>query len=588
MRFPDDPSIADVTKAPYNARGDGRTDCTGAIQKALNESVGGIVYLPDGTYVISNTLRWPGRQMNTTLWGQSTDGAVLKLKDRCPGFTDPGNPKAMVWTGRKPAQRFKNYVRGLTFDTGKGNPGAIGAQFMANNTGAFREVTIRSGDGAGAIGLDLGYSDEQGPCLIKNVTVIGFEIGIETRHVVDSVTMEHITLKGQRQVGLRNKGQVVSCRGLVSENSVSAVENAGAALLVLIDSKLSGKGTAAIVNEKPAALLARNVEVSGYEAAVRNASGHGKGAAAGTVEEFDSHEVLALFDGPRRSLGLPIKETPKVEWGDPADWVSIARFGAAESRGRKAVDCTAAVQKAIDSGARTVYVPKGTYEVGKTVHIRGEVQRIVGLGQSARFRGRGVFRLEEGDAAAVVLEGLGGVAGGIEQASKRTLIVRNLHVNSMGQQAISRGVFNSDTGDIFLEDIGGPRLSFRDGVHVWGRQINTEWKHKVRITNDGATLWILGHKLERGGTAVETVGGGRTEILGGFMYTITPPVGPLFISRDSEISVSMRESKFSPKFAPFKVLVRETRGGGTRELKHGQAPEATGGSLIPLFVGRAD
>ncbi len=585
MRFPDDPSVADVTKPPYNARGEGGADCTAAIQKALDENVGGIVYLPNGTYVISNTLRWPARQMNTTLWGQSTDGAVLRLRDNCPGYTDPARPKAMVWTGRKPAQRFKNYIRNLTFDAGRGNAGAIAAQFMANNTGAFREVTIRSGDGAGAIGLDLGYTDEQGPCLIKNVTVIGFDVGIDMNFVVDSVVLEHVTLKGQRKVGLRNAGQCVSFRGLVSENEVPAVENSGPALLVLLDSRLTGKGAAAIINEKPAAVFARNVKVAGYDRAVENTSGRGKGTAAGMVEEYVSHDVLGLFDGPRRSLNLPVKETPEVEWDDPGGWASIVRFGASAGKGRKNADCTEAVQKAIDSGARTVYVPEGSYEVGKTVHIRGAVHRIIGLGQGARFTGRGVFRLEGGQAPVVVIEGLGGVAGGIEQASKRTLVVRNLHVNAMGQQATCQGVTNADTGDIFLEDIGGPRMIFRKGVNVWGRQINAEWQHKVRITNDGAALWILGYKLERGGSAVETIGGGRTEILGGFMYTITPPVGPLFISRDSSISVSMRESKFSSKFEPFQVLVRETRGGETKELKHGEAPTATGGSLIPLFVG---
>ncbi len=101
------------------------------------------------------------------LQGQTRQGVRIRLPDRAAGFGDAATPKAVIWTGKKPAQRFRNSIRNLTVDTGKGNPGAIGIQFVANNQGSMRDVTIVSGDGAGVIGLDLGYTDEQGPCLIQ-------------------------------------------------------------------------------------------------------------------------------------------------------------------------------------------------------------------------------------------------------------------------------------------------------------------------------------------------------------------------------------------------------------------------------------
>jgi hypothetical protein len=644
--FPDDVGLADV-KAKYGAKGDGATDDTAAIQKALDENIGGIAFLPNGTYLISDTLKYPGRQSNSTIWGQSTDGAVLKLKDNCPGFTDPRRPKAMIWTGTKPAQRFKNYVRNLTFDTGRGNPGAIGAQFIANNTGAFREVTLRCGDARGPIGLDLGYTDEQGPCLIKNVKVIGFDVGISCRHAVDSITFENITMEGQRVAGLQNDGQCVSIRGVVSSNSVPAIVNNG--VMALLDSKLTGKGEAAIVNSKGGHLFARNIQTAGYAGAIANQAGTGKGAGAGKVEESVSHPILSVFPSPQHSLNLEIKETPDVEWGDPAAWVSVAKFGAVPSAGRpgggggpapggarpagtrpgggsgnkgagrggptpaptvlKAPrpdaggdtgqppaqpdasraspgDATEAVQQAIDSGARTLYFPKGQYTIDGTVHIRGKVQRIIGLGQEATLRGSGHFQLDD-DAAGppvVVIENLQGLAKGFLQNSKRTIVLRNMAVQALGGLNTTDGFVSQSSGDVFLEDVVSSILRFSGGGRIWARQLNTE-RQGTHILNDGCTLWILGLKTERGGTLVHTRSG-QTEICGGFGYTTTLEEGaPEFIVENASVSITFGETNFSPNHGSFDPVVREIRGGQTRDLRPADCPKRTGGSVLTLFVG---
>ncbi|MBN1444221.1 MAG: hypothetical protein JXA90_16030, partial [Planctomycetes bacterium] len=55
-RFPgfESPGAADVRAAPYAARGDGRADDTGAIQRAIDENE--IVFLPKGCYRLTRTL----------------------------------------------------------------------------------------------------------------------------------------------------------------------------------------------------------------------------------------------------------------------------------------------------------------------------------------------------------------------------------------------------------------------------------------------------------------------------------------------------------------------------------------------------
>ena len=94
----------------------------------------------------------------------------------------------MVWTDEFPPQRFRNAIRNLTFDTGQGNPGAIGVRFNASNQGQMCRVTIRSGDGSGPIGLDMGYTSDVGPLFVKHLRVIGFDVGIYTAYVAAAQT----------------------------------------------------------------------------------------------------------------------------------------------------------------------------------------------------------------------------------------------------------------------------------------------------------------------------------------------------------------------------------------------------------------
>lgn len=581
--FPVDDGVVDVTQAPYAARPDGITDCTEPIQRALAENIGRIIYLPPGTYLIHDTLRWPKTERDTTLWGESRERSIIRLVDAAPGFERTESGKAMLWTGQKPAQRFKNYVRNLTLHVGERNPGAIGAQFISNNTGAFREVTIVAPAGSGAVGLDLGYTDEQGPCLIKNVLIDGFAVGISCRTSVDSVTFEHVTLRNQGEVALRNHGQVVSGRGLIVENAPLAIENAGTSLLTLLDSELRGRGAVAIRNIAPAALFARDVQVRGFATAVRNDSGGAKDH-AGDISEYVSHRAISLFPGEGRSLRLPIKETPDVPWEPPGNWVSIAKFGAVAGPVSAGPDCSDAVQRAIDSGAKTIYVPGHAYRVDRDIRIRGRVERIIGLGQRATLWGKGRFVCDEEGPPVLVIEALQGLAGGVEQASTRTFVLRNMAVQPLGFGAATTGFTATNTGEVFLEDVVSAILQLAPGARVWARQINTE-RQGTHILNDGATLWILGLKTERGGTLIHSRNGARTELCGGFSYTTTLVAGsPMFLIEDSVAAITFRETNFSKTHGPFDPAVRVLREGVTRDLSAQEAPKITGGSLLTLVV----
>ncbi len=599
--FPADSQVANV-KA-FGAVGDGKTDDTAAFQAAFTSKMR-LIYVPDGTYRISDTIRWGERQTRQTLQGQSQDGTVLKLVDRCPGYTDPARPKAMAWTGNAPAQRFDNRIFNLTFDTGVGNPGAIGLQYMANNSGAIKDVTIRSGDPEhiGVIGLDMSYSDEIGPCLIKRVTVEGFDTGIYTKFAVNGAFFEYITLRDQRKVGFLNDGQCVALRGLRSTNAVTAYHNReGASVTAIIDSQLIGVGEAstvpAIINNR--GLFARNIETTGYQAAIKNTDGTKQGVNEADVEEFVSHQVLSLFPGrATTSLNLPVQETPIVPWSELDAWVNVTDYEprpivmkAPDGKTYKETDWSPALQAAIDSGAKTVYFPHrrgGQFKLLSDVIVRGNVERIIGLESEMRGvygpldAGHKVSIISLNDDKPLVIERIDAKYTGLQfrHEGRAPLVLQHLGMNEYNGIVKTKG-----SGDVFIEDValgGGLRI---EGGNVWARNYNPEGERiKLKTDNIGGKLWILGLKTEGDTLLINTREGGQTEIVGGFIYAnkANDPDKVMFkIDQSSAMSFTIGE--WVIRNQPFDV-VEQTRGGITKRIVPGDAPWRGRGSLVTLFV----
>ncbi|MEQ1838874.1 MAG: glycosyl hydrolase family 28-related protein [Verrucomicrobiales bacterium] len=565
ITFPADGGILDVREYGAIAGDDG--DDTKAIQAALDAFPDGnrIVYLPAGVFIVRDTLRWPAgengsvAQRRTILQGAGEALTLLKLPESTGGFTDGGKPKAVVWTGNTPAQRFRNAVRDLTLDIGPRNHGAIGLQFNASNQGSIRNLTIRSLDGSGRIGLDLGHSDEIGPLLARHITVDGFEVGISTKWPVNSITFEHVLLRNQRRLGWWNYHQMVFVRDLISENRVPSIYNEKDSwgTVTLLDAHLHAINpdgdTPGILNQRQ--MYLRNVEILGYRVAIdHDDKDRDKGDInpPGLVNEETSHKnVRSLWreigDGTFAQAGevshLPVKETPEVPRGDPAkDWVNLLTFGA-------------------------------NFLFSSTVEIRGPVQRIIGLeGQftaaAATAGGDPLWKLVDGkhpqnlpDAPTVVIERMSGVSGGhsirIRHESKRTLVVSSttgLDVEGYGK------------GDLFLDDFCGNLNRVAPGQSAWCRQLNSE-REGVKCRNAGGKLWILGLKTEKTGTLVETTAGGITEINGVFLYSNSGWTSgePAFLVEDSTLNLfGVNERNFNRQ--PVSLWVRERRGDETREL----------------------
>ena len=604
-RFPDDANVIDVTKPPYNAVGDGRTDCTWALQRAIDQ--GGVIWLPNGVYIISDQLRYtagarvPSR---TTLHGESIVGTVIKLKDRTPDFSDPLQPLSMLWVSRFPPQAFRNHVRFLTLDSGRGNPGAIGCQFYANNQGSIEDVRIRSGDGAGVFGLDLGFDNDQGPMLARGIEVIGFDTGIRTARQTTVTTLADIVLRDQRKVGWLNDLHAIAVRNLHSTNSVTALSSPDpGGHVVLIDSELVGTGAAlqapAIANA--GGMFVRNLRTSGYASAITSNVGKEPATVAGpSVDEWTSHPVLTLWnDAPRRSLGLRIQDPPYRPWDPLPAWASVKAYTPATVdtgttyRGKSITytDWTPALRQAMASGKPTVYFPKGSYVIDGEVEIPSTVKRLIGIESSFdHVRGKAVLIVKDG-ADPLIIERFDWNYSKvvIQHQGNRPIYFANIIGSSYRP--------DPGAGDVWFDDICQGGLRFVPGQHVWARQLNPEYGDKPHVLNRGADLWVLGMKTEGYSTIIATSAKGRTELLGGMLYANQGrEAQPAFINEAGtafSASVSewiLRSCNFfevvveSREGQPFRVLRSEVvpkRGDPTAKQLGGYGTSM----MIPLFSG---
>lgn len=581
IAYPKTPYVIDVTQSPYFARGDGITDDTDAIQQALTDTMGQhkMLYFPNGTYLISRTLRWTKKNSEgrdawgkNFLQGQNAHKTIIRLREST--FTDPKQPQSMMWCGGfGSADWFHNYVQNMTWDVGAKNPGAIALQFYSNNSGAVRHCRFLAESGSGSIGLDLGHSDMNGPLLVHHCEILGFQRGIRTARAVNGQTMEHLTLRDQQEVGLENEGQCLSLRGLWYQGSAPAIRSYG--VVTLIDSKLEGHSQAknfpSIINYNGGRILVRDVVTSGFArsigdvatpdwtAALRLQGEDKSGSLGPNVEEYASHTPTRPFPSLLGSLRLQVQEPPTILIDPPSQWTNVDDFGADPTAQK---DSSEAIQKAIDSGATTLFLP-GSYALHSTVVIRGKVRRVIGVGGMIDYfrKVQPDFRIEDGDGSTLSIEHFAYIHGGIEIDSKRTLLFRS--VADCDLQFTSR----SRDGQLFLEDFVTHDLDLRHH-RTWARQLNVE-NEGTHVRNEGGHLWVLGYKTERGGTLLETSDGGKSEILGGFSYTTTAgKLAPMFVTKNSNVYAFFHEVCYNGD--PFTTLIQETHDDETRIVRQGE------------------
>jgi hypothetical protein len=402
-------------------------------------------------------------------------------------------------------------------------------------------------------------------------------------------TFEHITLEEQNQVGFLNDGENVTIRDLRTRGRVPALRNIGkCSLAVLVDAELNGhdqaRSHAAIINRP--GLFVRNVTVNGFALAIAHEGTNPTNVHGPRVQEWVSRRLL----NSEVSLDLPVKETPEVPWDPPEEWANVVAFGATPDHLQG--DDSGAIQRAIDSGKSTVYLPRGDYIIGQRITVRGKVRRLIGCEANLRIAlldpgNDPLFTVAEGEAPIVILERMSIDFGTnfsfhstIDNRSSRTLILREF---SGGTSEFT------GPGEVFLEDVA-MRIAFH-GQKVWARQLaqatrlrmpREQWWH---LRNDGGQVWVLGQVTSGPGSIAITTGGGQTELLGGMCYVnamANEQPDPAYVLEKGSLSVSLAEVNHAN--LTYSVLVRRIENGlATDLLMPNQAPGGVNASLIPLF-----
>ena len=587
----------------FGAVGDGVTDDTAAIQKAFSDldshqaSSDGtyVLYFPAGKYLVSDTVKW-GRFLRVI--GESRENTAIFIADQSPKFSDPENPRPVVAAsgvkgppGSNSAvngSTIANWFHGFTVSTGSGNSGAVGVEFHSNNYGSLEHVRIRSGDGAGVTGLDLSHKTN-GPTVIADVNIEGFETGIKTRYMEYSITMEDVTLSGQRTVGIDNRGNILALRHIRSRNSVPVLRSAsGSDLVTVLDSEFTGGSPDTAAIESEGALYARNITVEGYGQSIaksivtwnprqkNNAFATSPGqTVTGHIEEFVSDTPHSKGTSNGHSLALPIEEVPTVPIGDlKTDWVNVRDCERLVMANGNDSDWAPAIEAAFATGKPTIYFPRGGYPVSRTVTVPPSVQRLYGMDNGIAKGGMAdkhnpdyeampaALRFE-GDTDAPLLVDFFSLSM-IDHASKRPLILRHARFAYRAQPG---------AGNVFLWDALGPFWSFQPGQKVWARQWNVESHAEGPcIHANGANVWALGFKTEYGSQKLRATNGAAVEILGSFIYPVVkdiPTDRPVFEIIDSRFSAQWGLSVYT---ASHHLQVRDVKNGTVREtvLKDGQ------------------
>jgi hypothetical protein len=137
-----------VNLSKFGAKGDGRSDDTEALRKAISSAR--TIYIPIGAYRVNDTITL---RPDTVLIGFHPSATRIFIDDNTAAFAGVGDPKPVLEVPREGT----NIVSGIGIYTSGKNPRAVGVKWMAGTHSLMNDVRFLGGHGTSKLN---GFSED--------------------------------------------------------------------------------------------------------------------------------------------------------------------------------------------------------------------------------------------------------------------------------------------------------------------------------------------------------------------------------------------------------------------------------------------
>ncbi len=401
-----DPEAFYFTPDSFNICADGKTDVSDELQAAINkvklEKNFGILFIPEGKYLISKTIYIPG---SVRLIGYGRKRPMFVLGRNTPGYQEPdpqdkANANYMFWFTSgivTPGEPIRDASAGTFYSTfsniditiEKGNPAAIALRTHVAQHGFVSHCNIYIGDGKAGI-FDVGNE-------MEDVKFFGGDFGVLTTMTSPSwpMLMVDTYFEGQRKaaISIFRMGAGLVIVNLHARNVPSVVEIAPGIIdrLFMENCRFENVSDAGIIiskeNNSLSQINLRNIDcinvpiLAKYRESGKKNAGPGKQYRVKSftyglcLEDMTSNgEYKTLIDAEPLSVlpDPPGKDIPQLPIHET--WVNIRDLGA---MGDGETDDTKVFQDAI-AKYQYIYVPQGWYRLTETLKM-AENTHLIGL-----------------------------------------------------------------------------------------------------------------------------------------------------------------------------------------------------------------
>lgn len=396
---PDDPAAIHLTPDSFAVRADGVHDDTAGIQAAIDRAVsdrtGGLVFVAPGTYLLTDTINvWPG----VRIIGCGAERPAFRLAPRTPGFRE-GEDKYMLFfsggRGSEPGDpprdgtpgTFYSGLSNVDIEIGEGNHAAVAVRFHVAQHCSLSNMNIDLADARAGLS-DIGN-------LVENVHITGGQYGVDTARSAPGwpIVVLDCTFEGQRTAAIRTREAGLAIVRPVIRNTPAAVvmEPGIPDQLWISDGRFEDiSGAAIVVSRSGNARTQVGVEHVACRnvpdlALLRETGARFAGAGVSFLVDRFTHGLhLGGEDSPREMRttlnARPVDELPAPVPSDipaqPASdtWVNVRTLGVI---GDGLADDTAALRAAI-AQHRVLYFPTGWYNISDTLTLREDTV-LIGL-----------------------------------------------------------------------------------------------------------------------------------------------------------------------------------------------------------------